>query len=135
MSFRIWVFIAGISALLAVIAAAHAAHSLGTLNVISGQTKAFEIAQNFHLLHSIALFGIAALLAATEGRRTAWGSWMLQVAAFAFLIGIVLFSGGIYQQVLNGVKSGVPVVPVGGVSFMIGWAALALSAFGYRQST
>ena len=135
MSFRIWLFLAGISALLAVIAGAYSAHSLGGLNVTSGATKAFEVAQTFHMMHSIALFGLAALLAATDSRRTAWANWMLQIVGFAFLAGIMLFSGGIYYQVLGAVKSGVPLIPAGGISFMIGWTALALSAFGFHGNS
>jgi uncharacterized membrane protein YgdD (TMEM256/DUF423 family) len=59
---------------------------------------------------------------------------MLNLAAVAFLAGIALFSGGIYYHVLKGVPPSAPIVPAGGLAFMVGWAALALSAFGYRAA-
>lgn len=132
MAYRIWLFVAGVSALLAVLAAAHGAHALGGLTVYSGAMKSYEVAQQFHMLHAIAILGVGVLFAATDTRRSGFATAMLHIAATAFLAGILLFSGGIYHQVLQGAQSGMPIVPVGGVSFMVGWAALALSAFGFR---
>jgi uncharacterized membrane protein YgdD (TMEM256/DUF423 family) len=134
MAFRIWLFLAGAAALLAVIMAAHGAHTLGGLTTFSAATKAYEIAQTFHMTHALALFGVALAFAATEGRRTAWAGWMLHIAGAAFVLGIVMFSGGIYHQALKGLQGGAPIIPVGGVSFMTGWAALAVSAFGFRRA-
>ncbi|WP_088347195.1 MULTISPECIES: DUF423 domain-containing protein [Rhodomicrobium] len=134
MSFRIWLFVASVSALLAVAAAAYGAHALPSLNLLPNAVKSYDTAQNLHMVHSLALFGIAVTFAATETRRSAWASLLLHVAAAAFLVGILLFSGGIYQQVLNSAQSLRSLVPVGGVSFMVGWAALALSAFGFRSA-
>jgi uncharacterized membrane protein YgdD (TMEM256/DUF423 family) len=134
MSFRVWLFIAGLSALVAVLAAAHGAHALGTLTTLTGATRAYEIAQIFHLAHAVALFGIATLFAATDGRRYVWGSVMLHLAGLGFLAGMVLFSGGIYYQVLKSVQLGSGIIPAGGMSFMAGWGTLALSVFGFRRA-
>jgi len=134
MPFRVWLFVAGLLAVAAVLAAAHGAHALNSYALFPSATKIYDTAQLYHILHAIALFGIAILFAATDGRRTGWSSIMLNLAAIGFIAGIAMFSGGIYYQVLSGVKSSTPIVPVGGVSFMIGWAALALSAFGYRSA-
>jgi uncharacterized membrane protein YgdD (TMEM256/DUF423 family) len=132
MSFRFWLFVAGISALLSIAAAAHGAHALNRVALFPTAAKIYDTAQLFHMAHAIALLAVAVLLGATEDRRTVWGDWMLQIAAFAFLAGMALFSGGIYYHVLKGIEPSIPIVPAGGVSFMIGWAALALSAFGFR---
>jgi uncharacterized membrane protein YgdD (TMEM256/DUF423 family) len=132
MSFRIWLFLAALSSVLAVIASAYGAHTLNFATTYSTVTKIYETANLYHLLHSLALLGVAILLAATEGRRNAFAGWALQIAAFGFLFGMALFSGGIYFQVLNSVQTGVPIVPVGGGLFMLGWAALAVSSFGLR---
>ncbi len=133
MSFRIWLFIAGITALLAIVAGAYGAHALNSSALFPRAAKIYDTAQLFHMIHAVALFGIAILMAGTDGRRAGWTSWILNIAALAFLAGIALFSGGIYYHVLKGVEPGVPIVPFGGVSFMIGWGALALSAFGFRS--
>ena len=69
----------------------------------------------------------------SEGRRARFSTWFLQGAAVAFLIGILCFSGGIYVQVAQGLNSGAGIVPLGGVSFMVGWAAFAIGALGLRS--
>jgi uncharacterized membrane protein YgdD (TMEM256/DUF423 family) len=132
--FRIWLFIAGLVALAAMAAAAHGAHELNRYALFPTAAKIYDTAQLFHMVHAIALFGVAVLLATTDGRRTGWSSAMLNLAALAFLAGIIMFSGGIYYHVLQGVRPNVPIVPAGGIAFMIGWAALALSAFGFRNA-
>lgn len=127
MPYRIWIFIAGLLGLTAVIAGALGAHVLKAEGAIQ---KAYSSAQLFHALHTLAILGVAAMLAATAGRRNAWAGWTLQAAAFAFLGGILLFSAGIYAQVWMGANSNGGIVPAGGMLFMAGWTALALSAFG-----
>ena len=133
--FRLWLFIAGIVGLAAVAAGAWGAHALNGLADYPRLASIFETALRFHLVHSVALFGTAILFAATDGRRNVWGAVMLNLAALGFLLGIVLFSGGIYYQVLNIQETGLKVVPAGGIAFMIGWIAVALSAFGFREGS
>lgn len=134
MAFRIWLFIAALSSMLAVAAGAYGAHSLNGIVSFSSTVKIYETGQLYHMLHSIAILAVALLLAATEGRRKGWASAMLQIAAVAFLAGIALFSGGIYYHVLMELQTGTQIVPAGGVIFLIGWAALALSVFGFRTA-
>lgn len=132
MSFRFWLFVAGISAAAAVLAGAYGAHALATLAALDKEI--YQTGQLYHLLHSMALFGVAGLMAATDGRRNALATWLTQIAAIAFVVGMLLFSGGIYFHILMGVKANAPLVPAGGMSLTLGWTALALSAFGFRRS-
>ncbi|NLJ52321.1 MAG: DUF423 domain-containing protein, partial [Alcaligenaceae bacterium] len=53
---------------------------------------------------------------------------MAQLAAWAFVIGILLFSGSLYAIVLLGVKNLGFITPIGGVFFLIGWVLLVLAA-------
>jgi uncharacterized membrane protein YgdD (TMEM256/DUF423 family) len=131
--FRFWLFISGIVALAAVVAGAWGAHGITELAAYPRLASIFHTALLFHLIHSLALFAVAVLFAATDGRRNRWGAIMLSLAASGFLIGIILFSGGIYYQVINIQQTGLKIVPAGGASFMIGWLAVALSTFGYRS--
>lgn len=112
--------------------AAYSTHALYSLPPI--KTALLQTGLRYHLFHSMALFGVAALMAATEGRASLWGRWMPQMAAIFFLAGIFMFSGGIYYHVLHGEKPGVPIIPTGGVSFITGWVLLSLSSFGFRRS-
>ena len=134
MAFRIWLCVAALCGLTSVAAAGYGAHTLNGITTFSTVVKIYETGQLFHVLHSIVLFGIAILFAATEGWRGPLAHWALQISAVAFLLGIVLFSGGIYAGVLSGAQAGVPVVPAGGGLFLLGWVALAISAFGFRRN-
>ena len=62
-----------------------------------------------------------------------WSVWkempatprLLAFAGWAFLAGIVLFCGALYLLAIQGPSPLGAVAPVGGMSFMAGWAALA----------
>ena len=50
-------------------------------------------------------------------------------AGFAFLIGIVLFSGSLYSLSLGGPRWLGPITPLGGLAFIVGWVSFAWSAW------
>ncbi len=133
MSFRIWLCAAALFGLTSVFAAAYGAHGLTGITTSATALKIYETAQQFHALHSVVLLGIAVLIAATEDSRGALSDWALRISAGAFVLGILLFSGGIYLGVITGAHTGFLIVPVGGGLFLLGWAALGISAFGFGQ--
>jgi uncharacterized membrane protein YgdD (TMEM256/DUF423 family) len=84
----------------------------------------FETGVKYHMYHALALLAVAVLAgrSATTGHR---------VAAAAFILGIVLFSGSLYAMTIaddSWRKLGA-VTPLGGLAFLIGWASLALAAW------
>ncbi len=132
MTGRFWIFIAAILGGVAVAAGAIGAHALS--DAASVETKRiFSTGQQYHALHALALLAVGIILLQSEGRRALFSTWLLQAAAIAFLIGIVCFSGGIYVQVAESLSSSAGIVPLGGISFMIGWAAFAVGALGLRS--
>ena len=56
-----------------------------------------------------------------------------KAAVIGFVVGILLFSGGLYLYVLGGPAWLVHVVPIGGMAFILGWVALAASALSTRE--
>jgi uncharacterized membrane protein YgdD (TMEM256/DUF423 family) len=129
---RLWIALAGLSGALSVIAGAVGAHKLhGALSPVA--TRIFDTAQLYHALHTLALLGVGILLLTSEGRRAAWAGLLLQLAALAFVIGIICFSGGIYVQLGRALNSSGGVVPAGGMAFIAGWVLLAVAAFGLRR--
>ena len=128
MSGKFWIVIAALLGGLSVAAGAIGAHALDGLSAES--RRIFSIAQHYHAIHALALLRTGILLAQTEGRRKGFASWFLHIAAVGFLAGIVCFSGGLYVQAANGLASNGGIVPLGGTSFMVGWAALAIAALG-----
>ena len=132
MSARFWVFIAAVMGGFAVAAGAIGAHALGDAVSVDSK-RIFSTGQQYHFLHALALLAVGIVLMQSEGRRALFATWSLQIAASFFLIGIFCFSGGLYVQVAERLVSNAGIVPLGGISFMIGWAAFAVGALGLRS--
>ena len=132
MNGRYWIFVAAILGCFAVAAGALGAHALGE-TVSADARRIFSTGQQYHSIHALALLEVGIVLLQSEGRRARFAAWFLQAAAIAFLIGIFCFSGGIYVQVAKGLTSNAGIVPLGGISFMVGWAAFAIGALGLRS--
>lgn len=105
---------------LAVAAGAFGAHALRS-QLDARMLEVFETAVRYQMYHALALFA-AAWLCQQAGTLSA------QVAGWAFVLGILLFSGSLYAMVFTGVRALGAVTPIGGVAFIVGWAALGLAA-------
>ena len=82
----------------------------------------FETASRYNMAHALALIAVGMLL--LSGRS----SLALTIAGWAFVAGIVLFSGSLYAYGLTGLRWLGAITPFGGLGFLIGWLALALGA-------
>lgn len=132
MSSRIWLFIAGLSGAFAVLMGAAIKHKAPPL--APEVLQSLFAGQLYHILHSLALLGVAILLMATEGRRAFLATLLIQAAGVAFVGGIVFFSFGIYGALEEGAVIHTKTIPLGGMLFIAGWALLALSAFGIERT-
>jgi uncharacterized membrane protein YgdD (TMEM256/DUF423 family) len=81
----------------------------------------WQTAASYHLAHAIALGLVALVFERVASTAVATAGW-------AFLAGIVLFSGSLYAMSLTGVRALGAVTPFGGVALLIGWASLLLAA-------
>ena len=82
-----------------------------------------ETAVRYQMWHALAIVLVGIALAS---RPTPW--W--QAAAWAFLIGVLVFSGLLYAMVPTGPNwrwLGA-IVPIGGLSLIAGWVLLAIGA-------
>ena len=82
-----------------------------------------ETAVRYQMWHALAIVLVGIALA---NRPTPW--W--QAAAAAFLCGVLIFSGLLYVLVVSGPSwrwLGA-VVPIGGLSLVVGWVLLAIGA-------
>lgn len=116
---KFWLTIGALSGLLAVAFGAFGAHGLAN-KVPQEQLNAFEIGARYHMYHALALLAVA-WLAAREP------SALVSTAGWAFVAGTLLFSGSLYVLGVTGSRALVLATPVGGVSFMLGWACLAVA--------
>jgi uncharacterized membrane protein YgdD (TMEM256/DUF423 family) len=96
--------------------------------LVPGDMAIFETAVRYQLLHALALLGLAALQRSHEDTP-------LRLAAWAFVAGILAFCGSLYALVLTGGRWLGAVTPLGGVSFLIGWSALAWGFLRERYET
>ncbi|MDE1173477.1 MAG: DUF423 domain-containing protein [Parvibaculaceae bacterium] len=117
---RFWLFIAAANGFLAVALGAFAAHGLSG-KVPDTDLAIFETGARYHMYHALALVIVAWLTSQTS-------SGLAQSAGWAFLLGIVLFSGSLYFLGITGSRALVLATPLGGVAFLAGWALIALSA-------
>jgi len=114
---RFWLVLAAINGFLAVAAGAFGAHGLQD-RIDTHSLQVFETGARYHMYHALAM-GLAAL--AMRGNSAGAAA----TAAAFFLAGIVLFSGSLYSLALTSIKTIGFVTPFGGLSFLVGWVALA----------
>jgi len=119
--------IAGISGAMAVIIGAFGAHGL-TPHLTDNQINTFEIASKYHFYHTLAILVIALFYPHANDKRR------INRTAYAFVIGIILFSGSLYLlackdilQLGSFTKIIGPITPIGGLAFILGWIMLILS--------
>ncbi|MDP6342930.1 MAG: DUF423 domain-containing protein [Alphaproteobacteria bacterium] len=113
---RLAICFAGISGFLAVFLAAGAAHDLQEL-LDAKALERIDTGVRYQIWHALAILAAAAL--AVRGVSRA-----LRLAAGAFAVGTLLFSGGLYLLAFTGLTPFGWLAPVGGLAFMVGWAAL-----------
>jgi uncharacterized membrane protein YgdD (TMEM256/DUF423 family) len=118
---KLWLTIGALSGLLSVALGAFAAHGLQA-RVGPAEIAAFETGARYQMYNALAFFAVAWV--ASQG-----GGTFANAAGWAFVIGTVLFSGSLYYLGLTGSRAFVLITPVGGVAFLAGWLALALSAW------
>ena len=113
--------IAAISAAIAIALGAFGSHALNDRLVAEGMLEAWKTAVLYHLVHSVALFSLAFRSGGIQSRQST-------IAAWTWLAGILLFSGSLYGLALGGPSILGPVTPLGGLSLIVGWVALAFSS-------
>ncbi len=114
------ILFAAVSGLVAVALGAMAAHGLKAR--LDAEALAWiETGVRYQMWHALAMLGAGAFMATHPGTP-------LTVAAWGWAVGTVLFSGSLYLLAFTGMRGLGMVAPVGGLAFLIGWAALAWHA-------
>lgn len=111
---------AAISLLAATLLGAYASH--GMQSAPPAAVDAVRTAVEFQFYHGLALLAVPLLSAHLAPR------WTL-AAGSLFVVGTLLFCGGIYASYLLGIGSATRIAPLGGISFAVGWASMAIAAF------
>lgn len=103
---------------LAVALGAFGAHGLKNLLESNGTAAIWEKAVFYQFIHTVMLFFLA------QQRPVPSGPW------FAFLGGILIFSGSLYLLAVTNIKWLGAITPLGGLSFLAGWLWLLVKAPG-----
>ena len=117
---QIFITISAVLGFLGVALGAFGAHGLKSKLSVD-MMAIFETGARYHLIHAVALFGIGIL--ARQMDVTA-----IKVAGISMIFGILVFSGSLYALAISGVRVLGAITPIGGLGFLIGWAALAIAA-------
>ena len=111
--------ISGLSLLIATLAGAVGSHALTFAD--ERALRSFETAVQFQFFHGLGI--VAIVLVGLAGRA----GFVRGAAAWLMVGGTVLFCGSIYARALGAAPGIVSVAPYGGVAFMVGWLAFAVS--------
>ncbi len=120
MNHRSMLVAAGVLGGAGVMLGAFGAHGLHEKLLASGMANAWETAVRYHLLHAVALVGLAAW---ARGAAPGAGSWV----ARCWVGGTILFSGSLYALALGGPRWLGPVTPLGGLLLTAGWILLVVA--------
>lgn len=122
MNLKLFIMLAGVSGFLFVALGAFGAHALNDKLEAMGYKGTFETGVLYHMVHTLALVAVAILMShlSTTGLLTASG--------WAFIAGIILFSGSLYTLSLTGIRIFGAITPLGGVAFLAGWILLVVAA-------
>ena len=113
-------FLSGaIAAFIAVALGAFGAHSLRT-KLSPDMLNIFEVGVRYQMYHALGLIAVAWAI-------TRWPEANLNAAGWAFIVGIVIFSGSLYLLSVTDIRWLGAITPIGGLAFLIGWAILVWS--------
>ena len=108
--------VAAVMGFLAVSLGAFGAHGLKDLLAQNQTAALWEKAVFYHFIHTVMLFVLA------QRRPIPSGPWL------SFFAGSLIFSGSLYLLAVTNVKWLGAITPIGGLSFLVGWAWLFLTA-------
>ena len=117
----IWFKTGSLVMFLAVALGAFGAHALKGSLTEEGKTL-WQTAVLYHLVHGLGLLAVG-WLATLKPMDS-----LIPKAGWAFVLGIVVFSGSLYLLSLTGVKRWGAVTPIGGLCLLAGWLFLAWAA-------
>lgn len=127
---RIFVVLSGSLGFIAVALGAFGAHGLrARLEGVPDGAKRLEwwtTAAHYNLTHALALAFAAWLVHRGTGTPAV-------VAGWAFTVGTIVFSGSLYAMTLTGQTKLGAITPIGGLSLLVGWAAIVLAGLRLRD--
>lgn len=120
MNAKFFLVAGSLSGLLAVVFGAFGAHGLEKM-VTPDTLTTFKTGVLYQFFHAFALIAAGILYHLFPKSK------LFKTAGLLFLLGIFIFSGSLYLYTLTGIKTFGMITPLGGLSFIIGWALLTVT--------
>lgn len=117
---QIFISTSAVLGLLGVALGAFGSHGLKE-RLSADMMSVYQTASHYHLIHALALLAIGILARQMNSKA-------IKVAGIAMVFGILVFSGSLYALAISEIRILGAITPIGGLGFMVGWAALALAA-------
>ena len=114
---KFFILAGSITGMLGVALGAFGAHALKGFLENSGRLDTYETAVKYMFYHSLALILVGIL-------HKEFPVAALNNAGWAFLIGIIIFSGSLFLLCATGIKVLGAITPIGGVAMIAGWLLL-----------
>ena len=109
---------------LAVSLGAFGAHALRATLEASGRADTFETAVKYQFYHAIMLVVVGLLMQRAGADAARWLGW----SGYAFIGGVLIFSGSLYTICFTGITKFGAVAPIGGLLLIAGWVLLLIAA-------
>jgi len=84
------------------------------------QYRRWQAAVLINLAHAVAILVLAT--------RENFAGRLVDVSAILMIVGVILFSGSLYVTMITGSSAAGPAAPAGGISLLLGWAALFIAS-------
>lgn len=117
---KIIIIIGSVAMAIAVGAGAFGAHALKTV-LSAERLETWQTAVQYQAWHALALLLVGVIASHFELN--------LNIPAYLFLAGILIFSGSLYLLCLTNTSWLGAITPIGGVAFIAGWIVLAVKVF------
>ena len=112
---------AAASLALAVAIGAFGAHGLKP-RLSEEMMQVYKTGVEYHFYHALGLLLIGILSASMQSGLLNWSALFLG-------LGIILFSGSLYLMAVTGIRWLGAITPLGGISFITGWALLFIAVW------
>ncbi len=119
---KLFIITGSLLGMLSVMIGAFGAHALKSTLEATNRLETFETAVKYQFYHSLALILLGLLMVQFQHK-------LFNVAGYGFMIGILVFSGSLYVLSLTGITKLGAITPLGGLAFIIGWAAFAWGSY------
>jgi len=119
---KLFIITGSLMGMLSVMIGAFGAHALKATLESTNRLETFETAVKYQFYHSLALILLGLLMVQFQHKA-------FNVAGYGFIIGILIFSGSLYVLALTGITKLGAITPLGGLAFIVGWAAFAWGSY------